>query len=67
MDFEHSSPRIQGHESEDAGAPAISPTTLSAGVHVLVEEWGICGSDVAPDLARDVFRAMWVQRDRESN
>jgi hypothetical protein len=50
-----------------AGAPEIPPASLAAGVHVIVEEWGICGDDIAADLARDVFNAMWValRKDRE--
>lgn len=45
-----------------AGAPEITPAMLAAGVQMIAEEWEICGADIAPDLARDVFKAMWVAR-----
>lgn len=45
----------------------ISVEMLAAGAEVIVEKWGICGLDIAPDLARDVFHAMCAQKDREQN
>jgi hypothetical protein len=41
---------------------------LKAGVDLITEDWGLCGMDLAPDLARDVFSAMWAARnDLEQN
>jgi hypothetical protein len=49
----------------DAGAPKITPEMLKAGVNMIAEEWGICGADIAPDLARAVFLAMWAEQDKK--
>jgi hypothetical protein len=35
-----------------------------AGAHLIAEEWGVIGADIAPDLARDVFNVMWASRSR---
>jgi hypothetical protein len=35
---------------------------LAAGERVLVEEIGICGADIAGEIAAAVFRAMWAAR-----
>jgi hypothetical protein len=40
---------------------------LKAGVDVICEVWGLCGADIAPELARDVFIAMCAQKDPEAN
>jgi len=42
---------------------------LEAGRRGIAEEWGLCGDDLAPDLARDVFLAMWAahQTDQDKN
>jgi hypothetical protein len=40
---------------------------LAAGVHMIAEEYGVCGADVAPSLARDVFKAMWAQKDLDQS
>lgn len=48
-----------------ASAPKITPAMLEAGTYIIAEEWGICGADIAPDLARDVFNAMWARKDYE--
>jgi hypothetical protein len=55
-------------DSSEAGE-FPSPFMISAGVKVIVEDWGICGDDLAPDLAQDVFVSMWVanQIDQEKN
>jgi len=50
-----------------AGAPEITPAMLKAGVDMICDHWGICGADVAPDLARDVFIAMCARKDLEPN
>lgn len=42
--------------------PEFTPAMLKAGVDMICEEYGICGADIAPGLARDVFTAMWGQR-----
>ena len=47
------------------GQQIVTPAMLAAGVHVIAEEYGVCGADIAPDLARDVFKAMWEQKDPE--
>lgn len=48
-----------------ASEPEITPAMLEAGIHIIAEEYGVCGADIAPDLARDVFKAMWAQKDQE--
>lgn len=61
-------PESAAHPDSGAGTPQISPAVLAAGVRVIVEEWGICGDDIAPGLARDVFNAMWaIRHDQEKN
>jgi len=55
------SPAPQG----DGASVKITPAMLKAGVHMIAEEYGVCGADVAPDLARDVFIAMCAQKDQE--
>lgn len=53
-------------ERQGPAAPAITAAMLNAGSHVVAEQWGVIGDDVAPDLARDVFLAMWAaQKDQE--
>jgi hypothetical protein len=49
------------HEEKDESDQEviITPEMAEAGAHVLAEDAGICGSDVAPDVARHVFSAMW--------
>lgn len=47
--------------------PAITPAMLKAGVHIIAEEFGVCGADVAPELACAVFLAMWEKKDPEPN
>ena len=32
---------------------------------MIAEEYGVCGADIAPDLACDVFNAMWARKDQE--
>jgi hypothetical protein len=54
-------------DSSGAGALGITPAMLKAGVDVICENWGICGADIAPDLARDVFLAMCAQKDQEAS
>jgi hypothetical protein len=46
------------------GAPEFELTDemVVAGSRLIAEDWGIIGADVAPDLARDVFNAMWAAR-----
>jgi hypothetical protein len=39
--------------------PEVTATMLEAGRRVIAEELGICSSDIAPELARDVFVTMW--------
>jgi hypothetical protein len=47
------------HPAEvDVGAPIITESMLAAGEHVLVDEIGICGADIARDIACAVFKAM---------
>ncbi len=41
-----------------AGAPEITQEIIYAGSLVIAEDYGVCGADIAPDLARDVFVAM---------
>lgn len=43
----------------------ITPEMLEAGRRVIADEWGLCGDDLAPDLARDVYLAMWAIRQRD--
>jgi hypothetical protein len=52
---------------QGVGAPEITPAMLKAGADMIADEWGICGADIAPDLARDVFIAMWAQKDLGPN
>jgi len=57
--------RQAGAEPPSALAEAeITEAMLAAGEHMLVEEIGICGADIASDIAADVFRAMWAARIR---
>ncbi len=50
----------------EVGAPEITSAMLKAGIDVIAEEYAVCGADIAPDLARDVFTAMWAhQKDQE--
>jgi len=42
----------------------ITPEMIKAGTLV---EWGICGDDIASDLACDLFKAMWGSRDPDPN
>jgi hypothetical protein len=51
------------------GAPVeISPEMIKAGVEMIADQYGVCGADIAPDLARDVFIAMWaIKKDRDRN
>jgi hypothetical protein len=55
-----------GRDSPEAGAPEMKLTDkmIAAGAHLIAEEWGVVGADVATDLARDVFRIMWAARPR---
>jgi hypothetical protein len=48
------------------GAPEILPTDemIAAGAYLIAEEWGVLDADVAPDVARGVFVAMWCARPR---
>ena len=54
----HNSPAVP----QGTGAPEITQVMLAAGVHMIAEEYGVCGADIAPDLARDVFMAMWAAK-----
>lgn len=45
---------------DDTLVPRITPAMLAAGVDVIAEKWGVCGEDIAPELAYDVFNAMWA-------
>jgi hypothetical protein len=54
-------------KESDAGAPEITPKMLASGIYMIAEEYGVCGVDIAPDLARDVFKATWAQKDQEPN
>lgn len=51
-------------ESAGAGAPEITDLMLAAGEYELVEVIGICGSDIAREIAEAVFTAMWRMRAR---
>jgi len=44
------------------GASEMTESMLAAGERMLAEEIGICGADVARDIAETVFTAMWAAR-----
>jgi hypothetical protein len=45
----------------------VTDAMIAAGSRVIAESYCVIGNDVAPDLARDVFIAMWDQKDRGTN
>ena len=45
-------------EAFPAAVSGATPKMVVAGANVIAEEWGICGADIAPALASDVFDAM---------
>jgi hypothetical protein len=57
-------PMRRGENPESGQEVVITPAMLAAGVDMIAEIYGVCGADIAPDLARDVFKSMWDQSDQ---
>jgi hypothetical protein len=38
---------------------------LEADIHIIAKKYGVCGADIAPGLARDIFQTLWLALQRE--